>query len=405
MVKFPNCMVLGALAALLGACEKQHAIQSYRVPKDSTPAAPATGGGMGMPGSGETSAPAAQDGPPAITGETPANWLAQPLSSMRQASFAVKGDNGAAADISLIILRGQAGGALENINRWRNQIALPPLTEEDLPKNSKQIDTPLGPLTAVDLEGQPQDGGAEKDGRIVAALGARDGDEWFFKMRGNNALVAANSDAFLKWAASVKKSDAPATPSANQPMSDGSLPPDHPPMGGTPLPAGQLPAGHPPTTGETMPAAPATQAAGLPAVHDAKVQWDVPANWTSVPAAQMRYASFTIAAPSGEKADVSIIVLPGSGGADLDNVNRWRQQVGQAALEASALPAEITTVTAKNSSLSLVRCAGPQSHMLAAWLRQGQNCWFFKLSGPAPLVDQEKDNFLKFLQSVQFPQG
>jgi len=402
-------MILGAMAALLGACEKQRVIQTYRVPKEPSPAAPAAGG-MGM-GGGEMPAAPSQDGPPAITGEAPSTWLAQPLSTMRQASFLVKGDNGASADISLIILRGQAGGALENINRWRNQIALPPLTEEELPKNSTQIDTPLGPLTAVDLEGQPQDGGAEKDGRIVAALGARDGDEWFFKMRGNNALVAANRDDFLKWAASVKKSDAPSpppaapTPSSNQIMSGGALPPDHPPLGGGSTPAGQLPAGHPPTNGESAPPSPAPQAAGLPAVHDAKVQWDVPANWTSVPAAQMRYASFTVATPSGEKADVSVIVLPGSGGADLDNVNRWRQQVGQAALEAAALPAEITTVAAKNSSMSLVRCTGPQTHMLAAWLHQGQNCWFFKLSGPAPLVDQEKDNFLKFVQSVQFPQG
>ena len=258
--------------------------------------------------------------------------------------------------------------------------------ERNLPKNSRQIETPLGPLTAIDFEGQPQEGGTEKDGRIVAALGERDGDEWFFKMRGNSKLVAANGDAFLKWAASVKKSETQAAPSSNsQAMPSESLPPDHPPLA-----AGSLPADHPPTSGVTPPAAPAMQATGLPAVHDAKVQWDVPANWMPVPAAQMRYASFNIAAQSGEKADVSVIVLPGSGGADLDNVNRWRQQVGQAALDAAALPAEITSVTAKNSSISIVRCAGPQTHMLAAWLHQGQNCWFFKLSGPLPWSIRKK---------------
>ncbi len=397
MVKHPYCMVLGAMAALLAACEKQREIQSYRVPKEPAQAEQVMGG----MGGGEMPAPASQNTQPAITGETPPNWLPQALSSMRQASFLVKGDNGATADISLIILNGKAGGTLENINRWRQQLALPPISAEDMPKNSRQIETPLGPLTAVNFEGQPQEGGAEKDGRIVAALGERDGDEWFFKMRGNSKLVEANSEAFLKWAASVKKSDAPA-PASNSPAmaADNTLPPDHPPLAG-----GSPPADQPPAVNAAMHAAPAMQASALPAVHDAKVQWAVPANWTTVPAAQMRYASFNITSQSGEKADVSVIVLPGNGGADLDNVNRWRQQVGQAALDAAALPAEITKVAAKNSSISMVRCAGDQTHMLAAWLHQDQNCWFFKLSGPASLVDQEQDHFLKFLQSVQFPQG
>ena len=43
------------------------------------------------------------------------------------------------------------------------------------------------------------------------------------------------------------------------------------------------------------------------------------------------------------------------------------------------------------------------ARQLAAWLRDDQNCWFFKLTGPRALVDQENARFVQFLQSVQFP--
>ena len=418
-VKPSSILACGALAALLASCEKQQAIQSYRVPKDNL--RPAMGGqgmgGQGMGAMGTPGAPVAGDmaaatSAPSVSGESPANWTAQPLSTMRQASFLAKDSTGASADISLIILRGQAGGDLENINRWRGQIGLDPIAEADLAKETTRVETPLGALTVVDFEGKPQDGGSEKDGRILAALGNRNGDAWFFKMRGNSGVVTANRDAFLKWIASVKPSSAPApaVPQTTAPSDSTTLPAGHPPMGGasaTPAPQG-LPAGHPPMGGAAAAPAinttdPNAPASALPAVHDAKVTWSAPASWTAVPGAQMRYASFSINGPDGTKGDLSVIALPGTGGSDLGNVNRWRQQVGQDPLDEVALATQVTRVNAKNAVFSLTRCSGASSDMLAAWLRQDQNCWFFKLTGPRTLIDQENARFVEFLQSVQFP--
>jgi hypothetical protein len=42
----------------------------------------------------------------------------------------------------------------------------------------------------------------------------------------------------------------------------------------------------------------------------------------------MRVASFRVTGKDGKQADVSVIPLPGLAGSDLDNVNRWRGQVG-----------------------------------------------------------------------------
>ena len=63
---------------------------------------------------------------------TPPNWEPQPLSQMRQASFLVKGDNGAVADISFVSLGAAAGNVLDNVNRWLDQLGQPPITEQKL---------------------------------------------------------------------------------------------------------------------------------------------------------------------------------------------------------------------------------------------------------------------------------
>src|SRR5215813_4355960 len=84
---------------------------------------------------------------------TPPNWEAQPLSQMRQASFLVKGDNGAVADVSFVSLGSAAGNILENVNRWLGQLGQPPITEHKLTEIAQRVSTSLGDVTIVDLAG------------------------------------------------------------------------------------------------------------------------------------------------------------------------------------------------------------------------------------------------------------
>jgi hypothetical protein len=99
------------------SCEKNSEIKVYRVSKapleESAPqqqdAMPTNTAAPRMPGG------LAPTGATEIT--TPQNWEPQPLSQMRQASFLVKGDNGAVADISFVSLGAAAGNVLDNVNR------------------------------------------------------------------------------------------------------------------------------------------------------------------------------------------------------------------------------------------------------------------------------------------------
>ena len=153
----------------------------------------------------------------------------------------------------------------------------------------------------------------------------------------------------------------------------------------------------------TMPtnaSSPAAEAMAPPSNSEKlQIKWDVPAGWTSVPASAMRYASFA-AEKDGEKADISVVTFPGEGGSDLDNVNRWRGQIGLAPLQ--SIDSVVVPLSAGGIQFSTVDMAGTNARMLAAWTRRDGRSWFFKLTGPPNLVEQEKAKFTAFLQSVGF---
>src|SRR6266446_2749200 len=190
-------------AALLVSCEKNSEIKVYRVSKapleesaaqqqDAMPtntAAPRMPGGL---------SPAAET---AIV--TPPNWEAQPLSQMRQASFLVKGGNGAVADISFVSLGSGAGNVLDNVNRWLDQLGQPPITEQKLGQIAQRLQTSLGEVIIVDLAGLPKNADPARDGRIVAAMLSTADSTLFFKMRGNADLTEAQKGDFIKWVAAV----------------------------------------------------------------------------------------------------------------------------------------------------------------------------------------------------------
>src|SRR5881275_2106736 len=134
---------------------------------------------------------------------TPPNWEAQPLSQMRQASFLVRSDNGAVADVSFVSLGAAAGNVLENVNRWLGQLNQPPITEQKLGDMAQRLHTSLGDVTIVDLAGLPDNADPARDGRIIAAMVTTSNSTLFFKMRGNADLTEAQKGDFIKWVAAV----------------------------------------------------------------------------------------------------------------------------------------------------------------------------------------------------------
>src|SRR5262245_10653147 len=133
-----------------------------------------------------------------------------------------------------------------------------------------------------------------------------------------------------------------------------------------------------------------------------QIKWELPNGWSEGVPSTMRYASFAATEENGEKVDISVVTFPGDGGSDLDNINRWRQQIGLVAVDAAQLNSMIALLQSDEVSFSTADMVGSNSRTLAAWVRRDGRSWFFKVTGPKDAVEKEKPNFVKFLQSVRF---
>ena len=182
----PRFLFISLVAFVTAAGCKRDSIQTYLAPKETTaiPLMSAGGDDMGGGPAVQESAPQTQ---PQVRWKTPAGWQEQPASSMRVGSFLIKGKDGQSADVSVVPLSGDAGGDLANINRWRGQIQLPPLTEEDLAAQSRTITSRGRSMRWVDFVGVK---------RVTAVIYKKGDQTWFFKMIGDDATVHEAQPAF-----------------------------------------------------------------------------------------------------------------------------------------------------------------------------------------------------------------
>jgi len=207
-----------AASLLLVACRKTD-VTSYRIPKEKDPEMPgvaATAGstasapameasagaapGASQPGMTNTAVPTASGAQ--LTWNAPAHWKRKPASSMRKGSYAVPGDGGVDADVSITAFPGDVGGELANINRWRGQVQLPPVSEADLATSVTRLEANGLKIAVVDLAGA--NGGADAP-RILGAIVPFGGATWFFKLGpAPGAPVEKEKGAFLEFVKTIQ---------------------------------------------------------------------------------------------------------------------------------------------------------------------------------------------------------
>ena len=119
----------------------------------------------------------------------------------------------------------------------------------------------------------------------------------------------------------------------------------------------------------------------------------------------MILAAFGVTAPTGT-ADVTISKLAGDGGGVVPNVNRWRGQLNLPPASSSEIMNTLKTFEVANSKASLVEISGTAAKtgkpakMLAAIVPHEGQTWFYKLMGDGEVVEAQKDDFQKFIQSA-----
>ena len=145
-----NRVGLLVMAALLGGCGDPE-IEEHRVPKgvETVPENQTT--------PPPTAAPPEQPRAAAPGGDrpwtAPDSWRPDPGERpMRLATYLIPTD---AEPVEVAITRfpGDVGGMLANVNRWRGQIGLPPVTEADLESAIDRHDNPGFEISLMHLEG------------------------------------------------------------------------------------------------------------------------------------------------------------------------------------------------------------------------------------------------------------
>ncbi len=331
-------------------CHADDQIRYYTVPKEH-PAAPAaeTQPAQAAPDIPVNSAP--------LHWTVPGSWQQLPPDGIRLGNFAVPGKDGGKAAVAITSFPGSVGTELDNVNRWRQQLGLASVDQSGVSSESVSVDTSDGKL--FDLSGSTA--------RTVVAMVRQNGATWFFKMNGDSGAVAEAKPAFMEFLKSVHfagGSDAAAAATE-----------------------------------------PAAQAA--PTADSNSPKWSVPSDWVEKTPGPMLFKSFSIADAAGANAAVTVSFFPGDVGGTLANVNRWRGQMGLSSVEEDHLESVAEKLETAGGKATLVDIDGVGAkagqRLVAAIVPHGENRWFYKLLGDKALVGKEKDSFVNFVKTVQYP--
>ena len=366
LVRLP---LLAAVLFLSVSCDRSDSdkITVYRIPKEAPPTL--TPQQVAMTGTA-----------PAVQWTAPSGWREQPATGFRKGSFLVQGGDGKTADVSVISFPEAAGGVLANVNRWRNQLKLPPIS------NEADAGTPI-PVAGRDMffvdlvSTQPITPDGAKS-RILGGIFPLNGETWFFKMIGPADLVESQRDSFRKFLESVQTTGTSAA-AAPAPMTANNS------SGNTNAPTPPL----------------------IAPAQGGPLQYTLPPNWQPKPLTPMRLASFKATAPNEKETDVSVVALPGMAGGDLANVNRWRGQVNLPPIDENTLAKSAEHVNANGHDFLMVDLVSPaamgdkgeKERILAAVLDENDRSWFIKMTGEDTAVASQKTNFTDFLRSLKIP--
>ena len=138
------------------------------------------------------------------TWTVPAGWQEGQLTQFLIAKYVIPGDSGATATVNVSSLAGDGGGLLPNVNRWRAQLGLAPVTDTDIAA-LPTIDASGGKATLIELFGT--DARTGKPAQLVGLVLPLGGQTWFYKLMGDANLVAQQKDALVKFVKSAKYPD------------------------------------------------------------------------------------------------------------------------------------------------------------------------------------------------------
>jgi hypothetical protein len=134
--------------------------------------------------------------------QAPAGWTPGELevsrggiAVRREAVYEVK-DGEQRVEITVTKLPAAAGATLPNVNRWRGQIGLDPISAEQLEQEKRQLQFGGTPADYVEFTGSEQG--------ILGVIAERGGVAWFVKLQGHRELVEREQQHFEEFVRSIR---------------------------------------------------------------------------------------------------------------------------------------------------------------------------------------------------------
>lgn len=133
---------------------------------------------------------------PEVEWELPAGWTAAFGGQSRYATLSVPAGSGEPTQLVVSFFPGDVGGDAANVNRWRGQVSLPSLGDDEALAQIGQLEAGEKTLSLVDLKGPST--------RMLAAWTRHGEHTWFFKWTGSDAVLEASKPTFTAFLQSIR---------------------------------------------------------------------------------------------------------------------------------------------------------------------------------------------------------
>lgn len=195
-----------ALAALLiaGCGKSEPEYVEVREVQESPEQDPHAGHNHAPGEHGQMAAAATTAPDPGFTYTAPAGWEQQPPSSMKLLSLTIGSPPELISELSVSAFPGDVGGQLANINRWRRQVGLGPISPEAMEGFVTNVLVSGMAAWQVDFTGPMGTGANGGAARIVTTAVSHDGQTWFFKLAGNDSAIESELDNYAEFLKSVQ---------------------------------------------------------------------------------------------------------------------------------------------------------------------------------------------------------
>jgi hypothetical protein len=167
-------------------------------PQELPPSHPPISGASAVPapGAGDASSENKPDW------QAPAGWKEVPGGQFLVSKFQIAGADSAQAAVNVSMSAGDGGGLAANLNRWRGQLGLAPLSPNDLQLQIQTLDVANGKAMFIDMSGT--DVRTQQKARLFGAVVPQDKQTWFYKLMGDEKVVEREKDAFTKFVQNTK---------------------------------------------------------------------------------------------------------------------------------------------------------------------------------------------------------